>query len=44
MAPLLAQFGISVSIVEPGPVETDFRKRVQKDIEAAGGPKQDDYT
>ncbi|EIE25565.1 NAD(P)-binding protein [Coccomyxa subellipsoidea C-169] len=44
MAPTLSKFGISVSIVEPGPVATNFSARVQQDMAATGKPKDDAYT
>ncbi len=44
MAPTLSKFGISVSIVEPGPVATNFSARVQQDMAATGKRKDDAYT
>jgi short-subunit dehydrogenase len=44
MAPTLSKFGISVSIVEPGPVATNFTARAQGDMAASDTPKDDIYT
>ena len=44
MAPTLSKFGIAVSLVEPGPVATNFSARAGEEKEAAGVPKEDAYT
>ena len=43
MAPTLSKFGVSVSVVEPGPVATNFSARVEQDMATAGKPKDDVY-
>ncbi|BDA41813.1 Estradiol 17-beta-dehydrogenase 1 [Coccomyxa sp. Obi] len=44
MAPTLSKFGIAVSLVEPGPVATNFSARAGAEKEAAGVPREDAYT
>lgn len=43
MAPTLSKFGVSVSVVEPGPVATNFSARVEQDMATAGKPMDDVY-
>ena len=48
MAPQLSKFGISVSLVEPGPVSTPFMENIDKNTaagkESAAKEPSDDYT
>ena len=48
MAPQLLKFGISISLVEPGPVSTPFMENIDKNTaaakESAAKEPSDDYT
>ena len=48
MAPQLSKFGISMSLVEPGPVSTPFMENIDKNAapaqESAAKEPSDDYT
>ena len=45
VAPQLATFGISLSLVEPGPVSTPFQANIHKNAGEDGAEeKPDDYT
>ena len=45
LAPQLATFGISLSLVEPGPVSTPFQENIHKNTGDDGAEeKPDDYS